>query len=137
LALPGGNKMYMLGLAAVCWAIWKARNRTCFDKKHIKSPLDIIIPACVFMRYWTRLYSDESKMTIEAGVDILMKTVVNLLGAKAKMKKGEPLPIEKENQAEPDGADKVDESIKWELEVCTVIDKIGSDNSLGMKTRSV
>jgi hypothetical protein len=43
IALPGGNKMYMLGLAVICWAIWKACNRTVFDKKHIKSSLDIII----------------------------------------------------------------------------------------------
>jgi hypothetical protein len=35
--------MYMLGLAVICWAIWKACNRTVFDKKHIKSSLDIII----------------------------------------------------------------------------------------------
>jgi hypothetical protein len=84
LALPGGNKMYMLGLVAVCWAIWKTRNRTCFDKKHIKSPLDIIISTCVFMRYWAGLYSDDSKMAIEEGVDILMKTVVDLLGQKRR-----------------------------------------------------
>jgi hypothetical protein len=61
------------------------------------------------MRYWASLYSDESKVAIE-GVDIFMKTSVNLLGAKTKMKKGGPLPIEKEDQAAPDGADKADES---------------------------
>jgi hypothetical protein len=102
--------MYMLGLAAVCWAIWKARNRTCFDKKHIKSPLDIIILACVFMRHWAGLYSDESKMAIEEGMDILMKMAVNLLGAKTKMKKEEPLPLKRGDQAELDGVGKADES---------------------------
>jgi hypothetical protein len=32
-ALPGGHAVYMLGLAAVYWAIWKARNNVCFKKK--------------------------------------------------------------------------------------------------------
>jgi hypothetical protein len=43
---------------------------------------------------------------IEGGVEILMKTAVNLLGAKMKMKKGEPVPIEKEDQAKSDAGDK-------------------------------
>jgi hypothetical protein len=43
------------------------------------------------------MYPDESKTMIKGGVDILMKTAVDLLGAKMKMKKGEPLPIEKED----------------------------------------
>jgi hypothetical protein len=52
------------------------------------------------------MYPDESKTMIKGGVDILMKTAVDLLGAKMKMKKGEPLPIEKEDQAASDGGDK-------------------------------
>jgi hypothetical protein len=32
-ALPGEEKIYMVGLAVVCWAIWKCRNRACFQKK--------------------------------------------------------------------------------------------------------
>jgi hypothetical protein len=42
-ALPGESKIYMLGLAAVCWAIWKAHNKTCFEKKNpIKSPSEVL-----------------------------------------------------------------------------------------------
>jgi uncharacterized membrane protein YqjE len=29
------KKFYMLGLAAVCWAIWKSRKRACFAKNKI------------------------------------------------------------------------------------------------------
>jgi hypothetical protein len=32
-ALPGGGQVYMLGIAAICWTLWKARNKTCFEKK--------------------------------------------------------------------------------------------------------
>ncbi|RCV36900.1 hypothetical protein SETIT_8G018600v2 [Setaria italica] len=28
--LPGGEGVYAFGLAAICWAIWKARNKACF-----------------------------------------------------------------------------------------------------------
>jgi hypothetical protein len=31
-SLLGGQDVYMLGLAAVCWAVWKARNSVCFEK---------------------------------------------------------------------------------------------------------
>jgi hypothetical protein len=55
-ALPGEEKVYMLGLAAICWAIWKARNILCFDKKPIKSHFEIIFSACALMCYWAGLY---------------------------------------------------------------------------------
>jgi hypothetical protein len=32
-ALTGRDNVYMLGVASICWAIWKARNQTCFEKK--------------------------------------------------------------------------------------------------------
>jgi hypothetical protein len=42
----------MLGLAAICWKIWKARIRTCFEKKPIESSNEILYSTCVFMRRW-------------------------------------------------------------------------------------
>jgi hypothetical protein len=62
------------------------------------------------MRHWAGVYSDESKMAIQEGVDILMKTAVNLLGVKTKMKKEELLPLKRGDQAEPGGVGKADES---------------------------
>jgi hypothetical protein len=50
-ALPGGEKLYMLGLSAICWAIWKCRNKTCFEKKMIKNPSAILFSACSLTRY--------------------------------------------------------------------------------------
>jgi hypothetical protein len=48
-ALPGGEKMFMLGLAGFCWPIWKARNRVCFEKKPLRDPSDIFYSACSFI----------------------------------------------------------------------------------------
>jgi hypothetical protein len=40
------------------WAIWKNRNKACFEKKLIKNPLEIIFHAsCPLMQYWTGLYA--------------------------------------------------------------------------------
>jgi hypothetical protein len=61
MALPGGDDFYMLGVAAICWATWKCRNRVCFDKKPIKNPDGIIFSACAFMKYWTSLYPEEAQ----------------------------------------------------------------------------
>lgn len=36
--LPRGTPVYSFGLAAICWAIWKSRNRACFDKKTVEAP---------------------------------------------------------------------------------------------------
>jgi hypothetical protein len=58
-ALPGGENVALFGFAAVCWAIWKAQNRACFDKKKlIKNPSEIIYSTCMFMKYWADLYAD-------------------------------------------------------------------------------
>jgi hypothetical protein len=40
-ALPVGEEVYMMAVAAVCWAIWKAQNWTCFEKK--KKPLGVLV----------------------------------------------------------------------------------------------
>jgi hypothetical protein len=73
-ALPGGQEVYVLGLAAICWTTWKAKNRTCFDKKSIKSPMDVLFSACVFLQYWIGLYAEGMWLLIKAGVKTLFST---------------------------------------------------------------
>jgi hypothetical protein len=36
--VAGGGDVAMLGLAAICWATSKLRNRACFENKNIKNP---------------------------------------------------------------------------------------------------
>jgi hypothetical protein len=40
--LLGGNKVYTFGLAVVCWAVWKMRNKACFEKIRVKHPMEIL-----------------------------------------------------------------------------------------------
>jgi hypothetical protein len=70
--------------AAICWVIWKARNKSCFEKKLIKDPSDIIVSACsfmmYFMMYWAGLYSEETQVVIRSGVETMLSTAFRILG---------------------------------------------------------
>jgi hypothetical protein len=39
----------MLGLTAICWAIWKARNRLCFEKKTVKDLVILFFCLCIYV----------------------------------------------------------------------------------------
>lgn len=39
---PQGKEMFTIGLSAVCWAIWKCRNKACFELKNIHSPMEMV-----------------------------------------------------------------------------------------------
>jgi hypothetical protein len=78
-ALPGGERVYIVGLAAFCWAIWNARNKRCFEKICIKSPHEITISVCMFVCYWTGLFLGGDQELIKAGAAIVVQTSVNLM----------------------------------------------------------
>jgi hypothetical protein len=85
----------MLGLAAICWAISKKWNDVCFEKKTLRNPLKILCSACVFMSYWAGLYPEVTKEVFEVEVDLVLHTVIELLGRKKKeMASGTILAIE-------------------------------------------
>jgi len=77
--LPNGTSFHTLGLAAFCWAIWKRRNKACFDKKMLTNPLEIISHACEMLSYWAGLYSKEMQATILAGVKTLLSCAHRVL----------------------------------------------------------
>ncbi|KAG2600329.1 hypothetical protein PVAP13_5KG469507, partial [Panicum virgatum] len=51
--------MHAFVLAAICWAIWKARSKACFEFKWLKHPAEIICHACSFLKFWTGLHKEE------------------------------------------------------------------------------
>jgi hypothetical protein len=51
----------MVDLVAVWWAIWKRRNRVCFEKKQVKNPGELLFSACAFLRYWVGLQREEDQ----------------------------------------------------------------------------
>jgi hypothetical protein len=52
--IPSGKQFYVFGIAAVCWSIWKMRNRICFDgKKTQQSPGNCESRLCFDQKAWT------------------------------------------------------------------------------------
>lgn len=66
------------GIAAICWAIWKSRNKACFEGKIIKNPLEIICHACVPMNYWAGLYAEVDKEQLVDGTNLMLKLAKDL-----------------------------------------------------------
>ena len=73
--LPNGGSVHHFIFAAVSWAIWKCRNKACFDSKTIKHPAEIIYHVCSFMSYWAGLYPPEMQGKILEGVKALLACV--------------------------------------------------------------
>jgi hypothetical protein len=53
--MPKNTNLHMVGLAAICWAMWKSRNSISFEKKRFRSPTEIICLASSFLKYWAGL----------------------------------------------------------------------------------
>jgi hypothetical protein len=61
----------MVGLSAVCWALWKTRNMVCFEGKRVRSPTEIICLASSLISSWAGLHKDDTKEVLEAGAEML------------------------------------------------------------------
>lgn len=68
--VPGGRKIHVIGLSAICWAMWELRNKACFEGKNmIRSPAEIICYACSFLKFWAGIQKEDVKVTVEAGAE--------------------------------------------------------------------
>jgi len=75
--LPNSKQYHMIGLAAICWAIWTARNKCCFEKKLIRSPTEIVCSISSLLKHWAGLQADQGKEELEAGAEALLKTALH------------------------------------------------------------
>jgi hypothetical protein len=66
----------MVGLAAICWGLWQTRNAVYFEKKKIRSPVEIICLASSYLIYWAGLQKDEDKASIEMGAEALKEAAL-------------------------------------------------------------
>lgn len=76
--MPGGENFFMVDLAAICWAIWRSRNSTCFDGKKIRSPTEIVCLASSFLLFWTELQQVEDRVPLATGAEALKNTALHL-----------------------------------------------------------
>lgn len=54
------KNLIVVGVAAIIWAIWKTRNKACFDKKLPNDPTDVIFSVCHWMDSWAILQKAEA-----------------------------------------------------------------------------
>lgn len=76
--LPHGKKFLLWGVSAICWAIWKARNRACFDGKIIRNPIEIICHAGALMRFWTGLFLEMDRAMLIDGANTMLKVATEI-----------------------------------------------------------
>ncbi|KQJ99350.1 hypothetical protein BRADI_3g42776v3 [Brachypodium distachyon] len=72
------TNVQIVGLAAVCWAIWKFRNDASFEHKLIKDPAELICRACAFLNYWAELQKDGNREVLLAGASNLQAKALDL-----------------------------------------------------------
>jgi hypothetical protein len=79
MAVPGGENMWLFGLAAVIWATWKIRNRICFEKVDLKNIFEVIFSVFALMHYWVGMHSEETQKMISMAVNLMVNTTMKLM----------------------------------------------------------
>jgi hypothetical protein len=66
--MPMAGKYHMVGLAGICWALWRTRNNVCIEDKKVRSPIDI---ASSFISFWAELQAEGDRAELEEGAELL------------------------------------------------------------------
>jgi hypothetical protein len=88
-----------LGVAAICWALWKCRNKVVFEKKVTKNPLEIICHACTLMIYWLGLFVELDRDQLIEGANTMLRVAKEVLAAQLTRQVNQLL-LEDGNQSE-------------------------------------
>jgi hypothetical protein len=67
------KEIRIVGAAAICWALWKARNKVCFENIVINSSVEIVCHACTLIMKWTGLSKRELQDLLHDGAKLLLK----------------------------------------------------------------
>jgi len=57
------RNLIWVGVAAVCWAIWRCRNDIIFHKVKYHSILQVIFGGTYWLRFWAQLQREEQAKT--------------------------------------------------------------------------
>jgi hypothetical protein len=61
------RNLVLVGLAAICWALWISRNDLVFQKSHYKSILQVIFRGTFWIRTWSVLSNHEGRTILKDG----------------------------------------------------------------------
>ena len=70
----------MLGAVAIFWAVWKTRNRSCFQRIRPKDPTNVVIYMCNFLHVWANLQKEGLKSMLLRGADNITKVAREIFG---------------------------------------------------------
>jgi hypothetical protein len=76
---PASRNVQIAGVAAICWAIWKLRNKACFEGKLIHSPIELICYVVVFIKYWAGLNNPADREMLVGGADALSREAMSMV----------------------------------------------------------
>jgi hypothetical protein len=102
--LPVSRNVQITGVAAICWAIWKLRNRACFEGKMIQSPVELICFAVVFMKYWAGLHVQADGDALRHGADTIQQTALS------SIRSNRPARLRIEDNRQANGGGEVDDN---------------------------
>ena len=78
----GGYKyLILLGISALCWAIWLCRNDIVFDKAKKQTCLHILFRATYLTRSWAILQKEEDRETVALACRALETTAMEIFAA--------------------------------------------------------
>jgi hypothetical protein len=104
---PFSKQFHPWGVVAICWAIWKSRNKACFEQKLINNPLEIICHACALMIYWSGLFAEFDHEQLVEGANTMLRVAKEILAAQTArhvnrllLQDGESLEHEQEDPAQ-------------------------------------
>lgn len=75
--IQNSKKFHMVGLAAICWALWRSMNNVFFENKKVRSDWGCLVClACSFLDYWEGLQKNDDMVLLQAGAGVLKPAVL-------------------------------------------------------------
>ena len=81
---PKMRDLAIVGIASVCWALWKIRNKVTFDDHRMRTPCEVVFHAASLLNYWAGLPKDADKDFLKLGSEKMMMVATDLLRADAR-----------------------------------------------------
>jgi len=76
------RKHFLVGVAAMCWAIWLSRNDVVFNQKQPNSYLQVIFRGTHWARSWSQLAKEEEKVHVKSNCRVIEGLVMELFAKK-------------------------------------------------------
>ena len=86
--MPENRNLAVVGLAVVCWALWKIRNKVTFDDHRMRTPCEAVFHIASLLNYWAGLHKDADRDFLKMGSDKMMLVATDLLRADARRRFG-------------------------------------------------